>query len=212
MARETRKLQRKGGADSRMPSGRVPLLGLVLVLGVALLLAGCPKKPEVQVGGAGAMGPGAAPGPEGKVGEEKVAKPEPIREAPVTPGPPGRPGVGPGAVRAEESPLKDVFFDFDKSLLRDDAKKTLGDNIRWLKANPQVRILVEGHCDERGTNEYNLALGERRAKAVRDYLVAGGIGANRISTISYGEERPFLLGHDESAWKWNRRGHFVVVR
>jgi len=69
--------------------------------------------------------------------------------------------------------------------------------------------VVEGHADERGTNEYTLALGERRATAVRDYLVAAGIAADRIRTISYGEERPFVLGHDESAWRWNRRGHFV---
>jgi peptidoglycan-associated lipoprotein len=107
---------------------------------------------------------------------------------------------------------RDVFFDFDKSILRPDAKATLDNNIEWLKTNPDIRIVVEGHADERGTNEYNLALGNRRAKAVRGYLVAGGIDSKRISTISYGEERPFVLGHDESAWKWNRRGHFVVAK
>jgi peptidoglycan-associated lipoprotein len=111
----------------------------------------------------------------------------------------------------KEGPLKDVFFDFDKATLTDEAKKTLGDNIKWLKANPAARTAVEGHSDERGTDEYNLALGEQRAKAIRDYLVAGGIDTKRITTISYGEERPFALGHDESAWRWNRRGHFVVA-
>ncbi len=115
-------------------------------------------------------------------------------------------------VVVEEASLNDVFFDFDKSLIRSDAKVALGNNIKWLKTNAGVRIVVEGHADERGTNEYNLALGNRRAKAVQDYVVAGGINRNRISTISYGEERPFVVGHDESAWKWNRRGHFVVAK
>jgi peptidoglycan-associated lipoprotein len=82
--------------------------------------------------------------------------------------------------------------------------------VAWLKANARAKITLEGHCDERGTAEYNLALGERRAKAVKDYLIAAGIPADRVSTISYGKERPFVLGHDESAWKWNRRGHFVI--
>jgi peptidoglycan-associated lipoprotein len=109
------------------------------------------------------------------------------------------------------APLKDVFFDFDKSNIRDDQKAALNEDVAWLKANSRVKITLEGHCDERGTAEYNLGLGERRAKAVKDYLVAAGIAADRIATISYGKERPFVLGHDESAWKWNRRGHFVVT-
>jgi peptidoglycan-associated lipoprotein len=107
--------------------------------------------------------------------------------------------------------LKDIFFDFDKSNIRDDQRAAMGDNVAWLKANPRAKITLEGHCDERGTVEYNLALGERRAKAGKDYLVAAGIAADRIAVISYGKERPFVLGNDESAWKWNRRGHFVVT-
>jgi peptidoglycan-associated lipoprotein len=107
--------------------------------------------------------------------------------------------------------LKDAFFDFDKSGIREDQKAVLNENVAWLKANPAVKITIEGHCDERGTAEYNLALGDRRAKAVKDYLVAGGIPADRIAAISYGKERPFVLGHDESAWMWNRRGHIVVT-
>lgn len=79
-----------------------------------------------------------------------------------------------------------------------------------MKANPTLKVLIEGHCDERGTAEYNLGLGERRATAVRDYLVAAGIPAEQIATISYGKERPFVLGHDETAWQWNRRGHVVL--
>ena len=195
MVKQSKDLKKKGGEDSLMTRWRVSLLGPVLLVVVALLLAGCPKRPEVEEGKPGAMAPG-------KMGEEKVAKPQPMKEEPVKA--PASPTM--------ETPLKDVFFDFDKSVLREDAKKTLNENTQWLKANPAVRIVVEGHCDERGTNEYNLALGERRAKAVRDYLVAGGIEAKRISTISYGEERPFVLGHDESAWKFNRRAHFVAAR
>jgi peptidoglycan-associated lipoprotein len=114
------------------------------------------------------------------------------------------PGVPP------ESPLKDVFFDTDKSAIKPEAKAALDENVTWLKANPAPAIVIEGHCDERGTVEYNLALGERRAKAARDYLVAAGIDGKRLSTVSYGKERPFVLGHDEEAWKWNRRAHFVT--
>jgi len=177
-------------------------LGAAAIIGAALLLVGCAKKPGVQTGELGATAP------EGKMGEETIAKRAPIQEAPVTPGPGVRAEGGLGTA-TKEGPLKDVFFDFDKAILTDQTKKTLGDNITWLKANPAARITVEGHCDERGTNEYNLGLGEHRAKAIRDYLVAGGIDAKRIATISYGEERPFALGHDESDWKWNRRGHFA---
>lgn len=114
--------------------------------------------------------------------------------------------------KAATTPLNDIFFDFDKYQLRDHAKTALAENAKWLHAHPEVEVMVEGHCDERGTNEYNLALGEQRAKAVRDYLVAIGVGPNRISTISYGEERPFVGGQAESAWKWNRRAHFGVAK
>jgi peptidoglycan-associated lipoprotein len=195
MVREARELHRKRGSAS-MISWRGPLLGLILLLPVALLLSGCPKKPEVGTGGPAAVAPAPAepmPAPEAK---EEVVIVEEKAEVMV----------------AEEAALQDAFFDFDKSVIRPDTKQALDENIVWLHNNLGVRIVVEGHCDERGTNEYNLALGERRAKAVRDYLVAGGIDRDRISTISYGEERPFCLGHDESAWQCNRRGHFVVVQ
>jgi len=135
--------------------------------------------------------------------------PQPVpRERDVTAGPPG--GSRPGAAAA--SPLKDIFFDYDRATLSDEAKRALNENAAWLKANAQARITVEGHCDERGTAEYNLGLGDRRAKAVRDYLTAVGVNGGRIRTISYGEERPFDPGHDESAWQKNRRGHFVIDR
>jgi peptidoglycan-associated lipoprotein len=114
------------------------------------------------------------------------------------------------AEKKKGPPNEAVFFDFDKSTIRPDAKKSLDENVKWLKANPQAALLIEGHCDERGTREYNLGLGQRRAKAAKDYLVSAGINAKRIKTISYGKERPFVQGHDESAWKWNRRAQFVV--
>ena len=107
--------------------------------------------------------------------------------------------------------LQDVFFDTDSFELRPDARQTLSENADWLREYPTVQVLVEGHCDERNTREYNLALGERRANAVRDYLVFLGIGSDRVRTISYGEERPFAIGHDEEAWQLNRRAHFVIT-
>lgn len=114
-------------------------------------------------------------------------------------------------VAAEKaSPLKDIFFDFDKSSIRTEMAKSLAENVRWLKANPTASIIIEGHCDERGTVEYNQALGQRRAMSVKNYLVAAGISARRMKVVSYGKERSFTPGHDESAWKWNRRAHFVL--
>lgn len=105
--------------------------------------------------------------------------------------------------------LRPVFFDFDAAEIRPDAKAPLAENVEWLQTHPQATVTIEGHCDERGTIEYNLALGERRARATNDYLVASGVDPKRISTVSFGKERPFVVGHDESAWRWNRRAHFV---
>lgn len=103
-----------------------------------------------------------------------------------------------------------VFFGFDMYNLTDEAQATLQRQAAWLNANPSVTLLVEGHADERGTREYNLALGERRATAVKNYLVTLGISPGRLSTISYGKERPVALGHNEAAWAQNRRGVSVV--
>lgn len=107
--------------------------------------------------------------------------------------------------------LKTVYFGFDSSNLEGDTKEAVKANAEYLKANANVDVQVEGHCDERGGRQYNLALGERRAKAVRDYLVAMGVESKRISTISYGNERPKAEGNDESAWSQNRRANFVVT-
>jgi len=183
---------------------------ITALLGALFIVAGCAKRSEVQTTGPEMEGPGVASRPHGRLEEEKIPPAASIREVPVTPEVEGRADWGPGSAATEKSPVEDVFFDFRESILREDAKQALMNNIRWFRANPRARVLIEGHCDERGTNEYNLALGERRAKTVRDFLVAGGIGVDRISIISYGEERPFVLGHDESAWQGNRRAHFVV--
>ncbi len=107
--------------------------------------------------------------------------------------------------------LKDTFFAFDKFDVRADQRDNLAANAEWLKKYSKVKIRIEGHCDERGTAQYNMALGEKRAHAVKDYLTSLGIDVGRIETVSYGKERPFVNGHDEAAWTQNRRGHFVVI-
>jgi peptidoglycan-associated lipoprotein len=169
---------------------------------------------QPSAGGPAAGAPGAGAPGAGAPGFAAPGAPAPGAGAPgfAAPGAPA-PGAAGAAAQpgvAAASPLKDVFFDFDRAAIRDDQKASLNENVAWLKQNGRAKITLEGHCDERGANEYNLALGERRAKAVKDYLVAAGVAADRIATVSYGEERPFVLGHDESAWKWNRRGHFVA--
>jgi peptidoglycan-associated lipoprotein len=127
----------------------------------------------------------------------------------------------PPVVEVEEEPveevpvvkmpvLNDVFFEFDKATLTDNSKKVLADNAGQLKGADMVTVTIEGHCDERGTVAYNLALGERRANAARDYLASLGVGAGKVKTISYGKERPFDPGHTEAAWAKNRRAHFVI--
>jgi peptidoglycan-associated lipoprotein len=108
----------------------------------------------------------------------------------------------------EATGLQKVYFDFDSNALRPDAIDILNKNGDKIKQVPNVKIQIEGHCDERGTQEYNLALGERRALAVRDYLVKVGVSGDRLLTISFGEEKPAVEGHDESAWGQNRRASF----
>jgi len=105
--------------------------------------------------------------------------------------------------------VKDAFFDYNKSDLRPDARDALSQTAVFLRRNPNIRVTIEGHCDERGTTEYNVGLGQRRADTVKEFLVSLGISADRLSTTSFGKEKPFCNGHDETCWQENRRGHFV---
>ncbi len=102
-----------------------------------------------------------------------------------------------------------VYFDFDKSEIKSEAREIIEAHARYLSANPSVRIVVEGHCDERGTREYNLSLGERRAKAVQQVMSLLGVSSSQIELVSYGEERPAVMGHDDDAWAMNRRVEFL---
>ena len=141
------------------------------------------------------------------------APPEPVRE-PVVPAEPVRDDAIASASLDDlnrNSPLKPVFYELDKSELSPAGQKVLDENATVLKRYSAWAITIEGHCDERGTAEYNLALGERRAVAARAYLVAQGISADRLRIVSYGKEFPFDPGHDESAFAKNRRAHFVIT-
>jgi peptidoglycan-associated lipoprotein len=119
---------------------------------------------------------------------------------------------GKAPITPASSPLKDVYFEYDRYDLSSDARTVLRANADWLKSNSNARVEIEGHCDDRGTNEYNLALGAKRAQSVREYLATLGVAAARLSTISYGEEIPVCREQDESCWKQNRRARFVVLQ
>ncbi len=163
----------------------------LIVLGISVVfLTGCPNRQRAEV-------------------EEM---PEPTEQTGGETTPPGgeeNPAVevDPNAWKGE---VQDVFFEFDKYELRSDARMVLQEDARYLKEHPGAEVTLEGHCDERGTDEYNLALGQRRADAVRSYLVDLGVSGTRLKTVSYGEEKPFAMGHTESAWAQNRRVHFVI--
>lgn len=116
-----------------------------------------------------------------------------------------------GETADDSGPLKNIYFDFDRFDLRPEARELLKVHAAWLKDNPSGRVEIEGHCDERGTNEYNLALGLKRAQAAKDYLATLGVAADRLSTISYGEELPFCKEQTEQCWQRNRRSRFVVT-
>lgn len=128
-------------------------------------------------------------------------------EAPPPPPPPAPPVEDIDKLFLEE--VKDAYFDYDKADIRSDARTALGQTADFLRKYPQVKVTIEGHCDERGSTEYNLALGDRRATAVKQYLVSLGISADRMSTISYGKEKPVCTESNETCWQQNRRGHFV---
>jgi len=175
----------------------------------AILLTACAKKTP----------PVPAPAPS-LITEDIPAPPPP----PPPPPPPAPPAAEVSALTADEifarksldelnaeRPLTDVFFDLDESSIGSDARPTLQQNAQWLSQWPSTRVTIAGHCDSRGTSEYNLALGERRANAVKQYLMSLGVSADRLLTVSNGEETPFCTEETESCWRQNRRGHFIIT-
>ena len=178
-----------------------------VVLMVAVAGAACHRNPKPQP---------PAPAP--------AAPPPPTTPAPPPPPPPApNPAPGPAPTEDEifrkktleqlnaEKPLGDVFFSLDSTDLGDEARGLLQKNVEWMKKWTTTKVMVEGHADSRGSNEYNLALGERRADAVRDYLVSLGLGADRLTIVSKGEEQPFCSEETEACWQQNRRGHFIIT-
>jgi peptidoglycan-associated lipoprotein len=213
---------------------------LISFLVLTVTLAGCAKRPATTQasapapgGGAGSMqaGPASQGGEPGMVGVRSGGGPGQPGQAGGTGSVVGGPGAAGGTGGAGGSgaggvtsgaarpvprdfvavpDLRDIHFDFDRYDIRPADAKTLDANAAWLKSNAGTLLLIEGHCDERGTNEYNLALGERRAKAAMNYLVSQGVQANRITIISYGEERPACMEKNEACWAKNRRAHFLI--
>lgn len=181
---------------------------LTLVALSTLLAAGCPdKKPPVAR-------PVPPPAEDVVVPSAPPAPPVPVRDAPVLPSP--AMSEDPMASKSiddlnRDSPFQPVFYLYDSAELTAEARGVLDADAALLRKYPAWTITIEGHCDERGTAEYNLALGERRAVAAQSYLVSLGIPAGRLRTVSYGKEFPFDPGHDESAWARNRRAHIVIT-
>jgi peptidoglycan-associated lipoprotein len=182
----------------RQTGRNVPILVVLCLMASASLLIGCPKKPTKTA---------------------EVVEPPSTPPAATTPKAPEAPAIETPAVQEEEivgagkiiTAMKPVYFDFDKSDIRDDMKPVLQEDAQWLSTNTAIKVQIEGHCDQRGTNEYNLALGQRRADAVKRYLIALGVSAGRLSTISYGEERPVCTQPDESCYARNRRAQFAAA-
>jgi peptidoglycan-associated lipoprotein len=183
-----------GGAGGGMGSGAI---GSGPVTGTGALGGGAAGAGGTTAGGAG----GATAGGAGGAGMTGAGTGATGTTIPALPSP---------REFVETSALRDVYFDFDRYDIRESDKVILDENADWLRSNQSALLLIEGHCDERGTNEYNLALGERRAKSTRDYLVSVGIDAGRITVISYGEERPVCTDKAEGCWSKNRRAHFLV--
>ncbi len=171
----------------------------LLVIPGFMFPVSCAKKPV-------ACGPAWVP----DVQKSAVATPlaQEVRVAAVEEQPPQAGMVKPPA--KEEFPDEDVHFEYDKSNLLPEAQENLRAKAKWLQENPDVSVVIEGHCDERGSSEYNMALGDRRAGSAKTFLIGLGIAAQRITAVSYGKEKPLDPGHDEAAWAKNRRAHFVI--
>jgi peptidoglycan-associated lipoprotein len=186
-------------------AAQITLMSLLLA---GLMITGCARRPATTAASAATPAPAAAPSPA-PAPAPSAPSPAPAPPAPAAAAPATAPRPVPKEFMAVAA-LKEVYFDFDKYDIRPEDAKTLDANATWLKSNGDNLVLIEGHCDERGTNEYNLALGERRAKATMNYLVSQGIQANRITIISYGEERPVCTEKTEACWAKNRRANFLV--
>jgi len=182
---------------------------IVLCVLCSLGAASCAKKPPVT----------APAAPAATVTPPPAAPPAPPPPATPPPAPPAPAALTEEELFARKSleelnaerPLSDVFFELDESTLRDDARAPLQKNAEWLKRWPTTRVAIEGHADERGSSEYNLALGERRSTAVRDYMVNLGVPTGRMGITSKGKEAPFCTESTEACWQQNRRGHFVIT-
>jgi peptidoglycan-associated lipoprotein len=208
-----------------MPRVPVAPITVLAVVAVPLLALGCAKRLATAVAPAPTAGATTTPSPGGPpAGPPSRATAPPNPGAAGAPAPPSAAGPGAPAARPAGPPatrpnprefgavhdVDDIHFDFDRYDIRPDAARILDANARWLKANPAALVLIEGHADERGTNEYNLALGERRAKAAMNYLVGQGLPADRFTVISYGEEWPMCQERNEECWARNRRAHFLA--
>lgn len=182
---------------------------LVLAVLMTLTIAACAKKqppvarpmppPAATTGGP----TGGPPPPPQPVSEPVLVPPEPIAEDSIA-------GKSLDDLN-RDSPLKPLFFELDSADVSAEGQRVLQENAAIMKKYPAWQITIEGHCDERGTAEYNLALGERRALAAKNYLVSLGVPADKVKTVSYGKEFPFDPGHDDAAWSLNRRAHFVIT-
>jgi peptidoglycan-associated lipoprotein len=180
---------------------------VTLCLVFSLGLAACGKKPAPAA-------PAPAPPPAAPATPPAPPPPSPPPPAPTPPAALSEEEIFARKTLEElnaERPLGNVFFDLDAATVRDDARPLLQKNAEWLKRWASTRITVEGHCDERGSSEYNLALGDRRGNAVKDYLVSLGVVGDRISVVTKGKESPFCNESTEACWQQNRRGHFVIT-
>jgi peptidoglycan-associated lipoprotein len=187
------------------------LTGLFVTLAVLVALAACggKKRPPVL---ATTPGGETAPAESGERAPVQPVDEGPDVRAVGSEGAEGSDIEGGALAGGEDSPLADIRFEYDSATLTDEARATLEKHALWLQGRRDVRVTVEGHCDERGTVDYNLALGEQRARAARDYLASLGVAAERLRVVSFGKERPLDPGHDEAAWAKNRRAHFAVSR
>jgi len=181
-----------------------------MIIGL-LFVAACAKRPVAtarEAAPAPAPAPAAPPAAPAPAPPPAAPPPPPAAAAPAPPPPAPRPAP-PKEYMANDN-LKPIHFAFDKADIRPADAKILDASAKWLSANPKQILLIEGHCDERGTDAYNLALGDRRAKAAMNYLVAQGVGSDRITLVSFGEERPLCREHSEACWSQNRRDVFLI--